>query len=102
MSQRLEHFRTSIYKVPADEPLVARRDLVRAYCTEYQSHYIVESYLRTESSSFGVFKLEAVNRNGRRYPLKQDTSIPELHIEFNPEEKQELVDALPTSRKKPR
>jgi hypothetical protein len=100
----LEGFLTNIYKVSSSEPLATRMELVHSYSEKYQSHYIVESYVHTPSSSFSTFKLEAVSREEKGYPLQQDFTIPELHMEFDSgdsAEKQRLFDALPANRKKP-
>jgi hypothetical protein len=100
----LKGFLTNICKVSSSEPLVTLMELVRSYSEKYQSHYIVESYVHTPSSSFSTFKLEAVSREGKGYPLQQDFTIPELHMEFasgDSAEKQRLFDALLAKRKKP-
>ena len=105
MSQLLEHFRTSSYKVPNSEPLAARKELVRAYSDMYKSHIIVPSYWHSPSSPLSLLKFEAVSREGMGYPLQQDLAIPELHIEFDSSdqaEQQELLGALPASRRKVR
>jgi hypothetical protein len=104
MSNLLEDFRTNIYKVSNSEPLAARKEHIRTYSEKYKSHCIVPSYLHTASSSQSIFKLEALKREGKGYPLTQNHAIPELHIEFDSldqAEKQELFDALPKNRKKP-
>ena len=70
----------------------------------YRSHYIVESYVHTTSSSHSIFKLEAVGSAGKGYPIQQDNEIPELHIEyptFDTAEKEALFNALPARRLKP-
>ena len=100
----LEDFRVIIYKISGSEPLAARKALVRSYCEKYQSHYIVESYLYSPSSSQSIFKLEAVGSASKGYPLQQDNQIPELHIEyptFDTAEKEALFNALPARRLKP-
>ena len=99
----LEDFLTSIYKVPSSEPLASRKEYIRTYSEKYKSHIIVPSYLHTPSSPLSLLKLEAVSREGKGYPLQQDLAIPELHIEFDSSdqaEQQELLGALPASRRK--